>query len=106
MNSRLELQELLERTLGSRNVYFQPPPTIRMQYPAIVYSRAPIENRYANNNAYLQNRAYQLVVIDKNPDSAVVQKVALLPYCKHVRNYKSDNLNHDVFTIYFKGDLE
>ena len=34
---RLELHEILCTILGSRNVYFQPPESIKMNYPAIVY---------------------------------------------------------------------
>ena len=36
---RLELQDLLETVLGSQYVYFQPPATLRMRYPCIVYAR-------------------------------------------------------------------
>ena len=45
MASRLELQTKFENILGSRNVYFQPPASVQMRYPAIVYSRKNIEIR-------------------------------------------------------------
>lgn len=101
MASRLDLQTLLENLLGSRNVYYQPPATTSMRYPAIVYSRKNIENIHANNSIYEQHIAYDLTVIDKNPDSEHVMKVSRLPMCQFDRHYVSDNLNHDVFTIYF-----
>lgn len=101
MNRRLELHEVLCDILGSRNVYYQPPETLKMNYPSIVYSRNDIENEYGDNLAYVQNHAYSLILIDKNPDSSFVDKLAKLPMCRFVRNYKSDNLNHDVFLIYF-----
>lgn len=101
MPSRLELQELLETTLGSRNVYFQPPESMKIQYPAIVYSRDDIANSFANDNVYRQVYAYQIIVIDKDPDSEIVGRVSKLPTCKFRRHYKSDNLNHDVFIIKF-----
>ena len=101
MSSRLELQTLLEETLGSRNVYFQPPESITMKYPAIVYSRNSIRNRNANNGVYNQDISYSVTVIDKNPDSEIVTKVSQLPMCRFDRHYKADNLNHDVFTLYF-----
>ena len=101
MSSRLELQTLLEETLGSRNVYFQPPDSITMKYPAIVYSRNSIRNRNANNGVYNQDISYSVTVIDKNPDSEIVTKVSQLPMCRFDRHYKADNLNHDVFTLYF-----
>jgi hypothetical protein len=101
MGTRVELQRLLEEVLGSRNVYFQPPSNLRMNYPAIVYRRNRIENRSANNATYAQSNSYQITVIDANPDSEIVTKVSQLPMCRHDRNFASDNLNHDVFIIYF-----
>lgn len=101
MASRLQLQTELEELLGSRNVYFQPPASVRMQYPAIVYSRSNIENRHADNNVYMQSCFYEITVIDEDPDSEIVEKVSKLPACRFDRHYKADNLNHDVFTLYY-----
>lgn len=101
MASRLELHEILCGILGSRNVYFQPPASVKMQYPAIVYSRSNLENTHADNAVYLQKPCYELVVIDKNPDSVYVEQVSTLPLCRFDRHYTADNLNHDVFTLYF-----
>lgn len=101
MNRREELHEILCEALGSRNVYFQPPESIKMQYPAIVYSRDDIDNNFANNSVYMQSLAYSVIVIDSDPDSEAVDKVSKLPRCQYDRHYKSDNLNHDIFTIYY-----
>ena len=99
MDRRLELHEILCNLLGTRNVYYQPPESVKMKYPAIVYSRYDIVNTPANNSVYKQDRKYQLTVIDPDPDSEIVNKVSLLPMCIFDRHFKSDNLNHDVFTI-------
>lgn len=101
IDSRLELQAKLEELLGSRNVYYQPPSSIRMRYPAIVYSRKNLDNKYANNQAYLRTRAYKVIVIDEDPDSDIVERVSTFPCCNFDTHYVSDNLNHDVFTIYY-----
>lgn len=100
MDSRLNLQAIFEEILGSRNVYFQPPASVSMKYPAIVYSRSDINNTFAGNSVYAQATAYTVTVIDKNPDSEYVKKVSMLPMCSYDRSYRADNLNHDVFTIY------
>lgn len=100
MASRLNLQTKFEEILGSRNVYYQPPASVKMKYPAIVYRRKNIETRFANNVVYMQSSSYEVVLIDKNPDSEFVDKILRLPYCSYDRHYTSDNLNHDVFTIY------
>lgn len=101
MATRINLQNVLEELLGSRNVYYQPPESLKMNYPAIVYARKTIDNSYANNSVYKQNYAYEITVIDKNPDSEIVNKVSKLPTCRFDRHFKSDNLNHDVFTLYY-----
>lgn len=101
MASRLKLQTELEELLGSRNVYYQPPASVQMSYPAIVYSRKQIENRNADDGIYLQLYSYELIVIDEDPDSDIVTKVSKLPTCRFDRHYTSDNLNHDVFTLYY-----
>ena len=101
MRTRLELQSFLEELLGSRNVYFQPPTSFKMEYPAIVYARKNIINTFADNNVYGQSRCYEITVIDHNPDSAIVDKISKLPTCKFDRHFKSDNMNHDTFTLYF-----
>lgn len=102
MASREEdLQPLLENILGSPYVYFQPPESVKMHYPAIVYTLASINNIHANNAVYSQSRSYEITVIDYDPDSEIVNKVSKLPMCRFNRHFKSDNLNHYVFTLYY-----
>lgn len=101
MASRLTLQTKLEEILSSCNVYYNPPSSVNMKYPAIVYSSKPPNMLYANNEKYKQFKAYDLTVIDEDPDSEIVEKVLQLPYCSLVQHFVSDNLNHYVFTLYF-----
>ena len=100
MGSRLELHEELCAILGTREVYFQPPPSVQMNYPAIVYSRKSINNTSANNVVYKQDDSYELTVIDYDPDSEIVRTISKRPMCRHDRHYKKDGLNHDTFTLY------
>lgn len=102
MESRLELQALLEEILGSANVYFNPPESVRMKYDAIKYSRSQIENRYASNSIYKQFNKYEVIVIHEDPECETVGKVSQLPMCTHNRQYVADGLIHDVFTLYYK----
>ena len=101
MTNRLNLQTTLENILGSRNVYYQPPESVKMQYPAIVYFRNGIENNHANDSFYNQNVSYEIIVIYKDPDSEIPLAVSQLPLCKFNRRYTADNLYHDVFILYF-----
>lgn len=100
-NRRIELSALLRDTLSSDNVYFQPPETVKMKYPAIVYSLDSIQNVHADDGVYLSHRRYSVTLIDKNPDSPTVERLSALPMCQFNRHYTSDNLNHFVFTLYF-----
>ena len=100
-NRRLELSALLRNTLSSDNVYFQPPETVKMKYPAIVYSLDNIQNVHADDGVYLSHRRYSVTLIDKNPDSSIVERLSAFPMCQFNRHYTSDNLNHFVFTLYF-----
>lgn len=99
MGSRLDLQNLLEFVLGSRNVYYQPPESVKIKYPAIIYRRNDIDNNFADDIVYMQNHTYQIIVIDADPDSEIVDKVSKLPMCRYDRHYTSDNLNHDIFIL-------
>lgn len=101
MADRLELQALFEDILESPNAYFQPPESKKLEYDCIVYSISDRDTRHANNNAYKQDVAYQVIVIYRNPDSDLPSKISKLPKCKFVRSYKKDNLNHEVFTLYW-----
>lgn len=101
MKSRTDLQLMLEELLGSRNVYFQPPESISMKYPAIVYSINNIRNAHASNGIHKKDKGYTLTYIDKDPDSENVEKISNLPYCEFDRFFASDNLNHYIFTLYY-----
>ena len=101
MASRLELQTLLEKLMGNRNVYFQPPESVKMKYPAIVYELTDIENTHADNGVYYFYKQYSVTVVDADPDSALVNQVASLPTCRFDRFYTSENLNHWAFSLYF-----
>ena len=101
MAIRIELQTKLEELLGSRNVYYQPPESVKMEYPAIVYSKEDIQTTHANGTVYSKKNRYSLIVISKKPDDPVIDKLLEIPYCSYDRSYKSDNLNHDVLTLYY-----
>lgn len=101
MDKRLQLQELLESILGSRNVYFQPPTNVQMSYPCIVYKRDYMDTKFAGNKPYSQTKRYLVTVIDRDPDSLIPDKISSLPMCTFDRHYTADNLNHDSYSLYF-----
>lgn len=101
MAPRSELQALLEELLETRNVYFQPPASITLEYPCIVYRRNSLSTMHADNAPYKNKKGYQVTIVDPNPDSDIPDKVAALPLCSYNRFYTADNLNHDVYNLFF-----
>ena len=99
MIKRLKLHGELVDLLGTRNVYFQPPESIKIRYPAIVYSRERIDEKFADNGTYNKTIGYKIVVIDEDPDSEIVEKVSNFIGTRFVTHYTSDGLNHDVFSL-------
>lgn len=101
MAKRIELQALLETILGSRQVYFQPPESIKLSYPCVIYELDTIDSVYADNAKYKKQRRYSVTLIDRNPDSIFIDSILDLPYCSFNKHFKSDNLNHYTFTLYY-----
>lgn len=101
MASKPDLQTLFETFLGSRNVYFQPPNNISMNYDAIRYTLDDISTRYADDKKYKNMKRYNVIVISRRPEPAVVDKILELPYSKLGKPYIADNLNHYPITLYY-----
>jgi hypothetical protein len=101
MAQRLALQALLVEILGTSNVYFQPPTNIVLEYPCIIYKRDQADTDFADNAPYRHLKRYQVTVIDRDPDSDIPEKVAALPLCLFIRFFTVDNLNHDIFNLFY-----
>lgn len=101
MAPRLEFQQLLERLLGSRNVYFQPNENTRMQYPAIVYKRDNLATQHANNDPYVTTTGYEVTSIDPDPDSETPVKLSRIRTSRFARSFTEDGLNHEIYSIYY-----
>lgn len=101
MGERLTLHQLLSDIEGVEGVYFQPIENVQMEHPCIVYERDFASPAFADNIPYLSFKRYQVTVIDRDPDSEIPDAVAQLPYCSFSRFFKADNLNHDVFNLFF-----
>ena len=103
MASRLSLHETLCALLESRNVYYNPPESVKMNHPAIVYTRRKPDTKKADDTLYKYMDSYELTVIDEDPDTVLyfARKLLQLPYCSEDRSFKSENLNHTTLTLYF-----
>lgn len=99
MRPRLSLNDLL--LTYCPNVYYQPPDSIKMRYPCIVYNRRNDAVRHADGLKYTKYNAYDLTVIDKNPESTIAEALSDLKYCSFDRQFASANLNHFVYRLYW-----
>lgn len=101
-SNRLDLQTVLQALMPEGGkVYFQPPENIQMTYPCIVYQRDYTLDQFADNGPYSHKKRYQVTIIDPDADSAIPDKVAFLQYSTFLRFFIVDNLNHDVYNVYF-----
>jgi hypothetical protein len=99
MARRLQLHQLLKEF--TPNVYFQPPTNIKLEYPCIIYKRDFAHTKFADDIPYDHKLRYAITIIDQDPDSEIPGKVAAMPMSVFNRFFTVDNLNHDVYNVYF-----
>lgn len=95
--------DILSDIVGADKCYFDPPASMQMKYPCILYSYSNDIDRYANNKRYMSSRRYVVTVIDEDPDSKIPDMVKNIPYCQSDRNFTMDGLRHFVFIVYHNG---
>lgn len=102
MVDRLQLHEELCEILESDHVYFQSPASVKMQYDAIRYELSGKDIKRANNRFYFSTNRYSGVVITRDPDTKIPDKlIAHFEMCSFGTPYTADNLNHYPFTLYY-----
>ena len=102
MASRLQLHEEFCNILGSRNVYYNPPESVKMEYDAIRYSKSAPDIKRANDKAYAVVNRYDGVVMTYDPDSEIPSELLKhFSMCSLGSGYVVNNLNHFPFTIYY-----
>lgn len=102
MAPRINLQRELEALIGNRNVYFQPPESIKLSYPCIVYHKSDWNSSYADNRLYNLDNKYKVTVIDANPDTDLPDKLAYhFETCRLENSFTHDGLYHYVLSLYY-----
>lgn len=100
MASRLTLQSDLEKILGNKNVYFQPPESLKMNYPCIRYRMAKIDVDFADDKVYKSEKRYEITLIHRDPDNKVCEELLSMPNTINTNNYSVEGLNHYVYEHY------
>lgn len=102
MGSRLQLQDELEGLLGSKYVYFQPPASVKLKYPCIIFELDPTYIRRADNKAFILFNRYHVKHLFKSLENE--KKDAFLNHFQmmtHDNRMTADGLYNDDFTLYY-----
>ena len=76
MDPRPDFHQVLKALFDSDpHVYFQSPANAQLKYPCIKYKLVGIPAKYADNRQYIKKREYEVMVIDRNPDSIIREKI-------------------------------
>ena len=98
-----KLQSIYEKTThqsAEKKIYYQPPASVKLSYPCLIYKLIDMPVAHANNFPYKIEHMYELTVVDTDPNSPLREEIAKMFVCRLVRTYESDNLHHYVFHIY------
>ena len=98
---RIILDNLLRATLGSGNVYFDPPESFKLNYPCIVYSFSNNNDISADNVVYHRRKRYNMTYITKNADDPMADTLDDLDFCRMNRSYTANGLYHYAYDIYY-----
>lgn len=92
----------LEST-NTGKVYFQPPSSVQLNYPCWVVERSKVYQPKANDKTYLFRPGYKCIFMNcEEPDPDVLYEISRrYENCHYQNHYVKDNINHDVFLIYY-----
>lgn len=101
VSSRQELSAEFKRILGpySSNVYFQPPESIKLSYPCIIYEMEPYDVTKADNKSYIIHEVYSATLITKQPDTGYGKEILQIETANPETIFVNDNLYHYVYKI-------
>ncbi len=98
---RLKLDKLLRDTLGTTQVYYQPPASVQMEYPCIRYNMAKVPVDYADDRAYLIRAKYIVTYITTEPDDPMKETLVETLRTPVIQIYAADGLYHYVYEVYY-----
>ena len=98
--NRTDFHAVLQALDPSIKVYFQPPASIKLEFPCIIYKRADIDAQHADDMPYILSDVYTVTVMTKDPDSTLPKAVAGLKGSRFDRYFPAESLHHNVFNIH------
>lgn len=102
MSRRLNLHDELLEVFGNNRVYYQPPESVKLTYPCLIYQKSSTFGRYANDKRYMGRDRYDITIISRDPDNGYAERLMEhFQYCSFSRRYVSDNLYHDALDLFY-----
>lgn len=102
MRSHYDLQAELSKIENVKQVYWDPPESLKLEYPCIVVSQSNVFKRFANNGRYIRIPGYDVMVIDPDTDSEIYLEVLnRFKYCDEKVPFEADGLSHWPLLIYY-----
>ncbi len=100
MRDRAELSKRLHELC--ENCSFQPGTNTTLKYPCIVYEINDVDIDKADNRPYITHDVYTITHIYKSPSSNLRNEMLnAFDFISYNRQFKTDGLYHDVYTLYF-----
>lgn len=98
--TREKLYYMLQEISGYENrVYFNPPESVKVTYPCIVYSLLDITQFHADNRPYFGYDSYQVTHIYASiGQHELTRRLLEQEGFSFSRSFRSDGLYHDVLT--------
>lgn len=99
-----ELRDKLYLVNNTKNVYYDPPESIRMEYPCFRFELNNIDVRHADNYAYARKPRWSVTYITRDVEEIEEvsrQMLDIFQYCNFDTSYRADNLQHSVYNLYF-----
>lgn len=96
---RLKFHNQLCCAFNTKNVYFQPPETLKIRYPAIIYSINNTSIKKADNRNYNYRIIFKVVLVSRDPESDMIDTMIDNFICNYESSYVADGLNHTVFIV-------
>lgn len=99
-----DLRDHLYLIHNTENVYYDPPESIRMDFPCFRFELNNIDVKHADNKAYAKKPRWAVTYITR--DLEEIEEVAEemlehFQYCNFDTSFRADNLQHAVFNLYF-----
>lgn len=109
MGSRLDLHSEFKSLLGTSSkignearCFFQPPESLKLTYPCIIYSRERPDVTRADNLMYRRVHRYAVNYLTFDPDDSMIDTIeSHFPMCRLVRVNTLNGLNHYHYDLFY-----